>query len=168
MSIKLLQTLLSRFVTGEETAGSADIIFSSYDNKTRVILPVVPADLPEFKNAQNNDHFQSVIADFSVIGTPALRTTSFDFFAPSKAEKYSFCRSNGSTASAIINFFERTQLEKTPIRLTIVYTNGSTYANMTCLVNSFSYRLDRVGDFHFSVDLIEYRVYSQATGGIYS
>ncbi|MBQ2114140.1 MAG: hypothetical protein II195_03525 [Selenomonadales bacterium] len=164
-NLTLLKNIVSRFVAGQAGAGSADIVFSSDNGKNTIILPVVPADLPEFSVPQNNSTFSGVLADMSVIGTLGLRSTSFEFFAPVNPSKYPFAKPTGSGAIEILGFFDRVQREKIPARLVIVYTNGATYINMPCLV-TFTYRVDRVGDYHFKVDLLEYPMYSSNTGGI--
>lgn len=165
-NLTLLKNIVSRFVAGQAGKGSADIVFSSDNGKNKIILPVVPADLPEFTAPQNNSTFSGVLADMSVIGTLGLRSCSFDFFAPVNPRKYPFGRPNGSGALEILDFLDKTQREKIPARLVIVYVNGATYINMPCLINSFSYRVDRVGDYFFKVDLIEYPMLSSKTGGI--
>lgn len=167
MAIDLLKSIVSRFIAGTEGTGTADIIFSSDNGKNNIVLPYVPADLPEFQTPQNNSTFSAIGADLSVIGTLGLRQTSFEFFAPVKPNKYSFCRPYGSGALKILAFFDSVQLEKIPCRICIVYSNGATYMNMACLINNFNYFIDNVGDYHFSMNLIEYRMPNK-TGGVTS
>ena len=167
-TLTTLKSLVSRFVAGQAGKGSADIVFSADNGKKKIVLPVVPADLPEFQAPQNNSTFSGILADMSTIGTLGLRTSSFGFLAPADPSKYSFCRPFGSNATQILEFFDAVQREKIPARIVIVYLNGATYINMACLINNFTYAVDRKGDYHFKIDLIEYPMYSPTKGGIVS
>lgn len=166
-NLTLLKSLVSRFVAGQSGTGSADIVLSSDNGKNKVILPVVPADLPEFTYSQNNSTFSGVLADMSIIGTLGLRSSSFEFIAPAEPRKYPFANPYGSTALEILSFLDKNQREKIPSRIVITYQNGATYINMPCLI-VFSHRVDRIGDHHFKLDLIEYPMYSAQTGGVVS
>lgn len=128
-----------------------------------VTFPVVPADLPTIETAQNNETFNSVIGDISAIGLIGLRSVTFDnWLCPER--DYSW--SKGSSGSAIVNFINKSRLEDKPFRLII--TKGGTYLNMLCVVNSFSYYQDNLGDYHVSIEFMEYRTYNPLTGGLSS
>ena len=147
--------------TSSVLGNGADIVMSVDGSREKIVFPIVPADLPKLETSQNNDTFEGVIADLSVIGTIGLRRISWEGLIPAYPYKYSFCRNGGSSADEIIKFIKRYQDEYVPMRIAIVFENGSVYVNMACLCNNFQYYRDNVGDYHFSIDLIEYRLVTE-------
>ena len=147
------------------TPGKADIVLASDDEK--IVLPVVPGELPELNSPQNNENFNGILGDMAVIGPMGSRTVKVESLLPLSPTKYPWCRPNGSNAGTVINFIRKAQLSYRPIRITIVYSNGSVYLSMKCLVNDFVYKPDNVGDYHYRLELIEYRTVT-STGGLSS
>lgn len=136
--------------------GKADIILSS--SSGRVVLPVVPGNLPELNSPQNHEKFDGILGDMAVIGTMGSRSVKIENgLLPPTPLKYPWCRPMGSGAGDVINFIRNSQMKYEPIRITIVYTNGTVYLSMAALINDFRYHADNVGDYHYSLDLIEYR-----------
>ena len=129
-----------------------------------ITFPVVPADLPVITSEQNNDVFNSVIGDVSVMGLLALRTIEFtDLLLPSDVNDYSWAK--GDNASDIINFINDNRQTGQPFRL-IITKDNITYCNMNVLIDSFSYHQDNLVDYICNISFKEYRTYNSQTGGL--
>ena len=152
--IKSIASQLQNLHSGE---GYVDIILSTENFRNRIVFPVVPAELPEIESPQDNTNFEGVLVDLTVMGNLKCKQISWDGLLPSRPDKYSFCRPLGDTATEVISFIKHYQSEFEPLRLTITFSNGATYLNMLVLVNNFKYYRDNVGDYHYTIDLIEYR-----------
>ena len=123
----------------------------------RLVLPVVPANLPKVSNPQNNETFSTVLGDLRIIGTMGLRTVTLDTIAPTYASKYPWSNPAGASGKEVVNYLRRAQLTYQPVRLAIFYSNGSEYLSMTCTVDNFEYYADNSKDFHYSATFTEYR-----------
>lgn len=131
----------------------------------RVTFPVPPANLPELTLPQNNTTFSSLAGDMMLIGQMGLRTMKLDVLLPDDTSRYTWA--NGDTATTIINFINRERANYNPLR--IVITRGHvTYVNMAVLINNFTYYKDNVGDYHASLDLVEFRTQNPITGELES
>lgn len=129
-----------------------------------VTFPVPPDNLPIITSPQNNDVFNSVIGDVSIMGLLGLRTVEFkDFLLPSDTSRYSWAR--GDNGSDIINFINDNRQTGQPFR--IIITKGDvTYINMNVLIDNFDYYQDNQADYHINVNFTEYRTYNSQTGGL--
>lgn len=129
-----------------------------------VTFPVPPDKLPTVTSQQNNDTFNSVIGDVSIMGLLGLRTVNFeDFLLPSDTSNYSWAK--GDNGSDIINFINDNRQKGQPFR--IIITKGDvTYLNMNVLVDTFDYYMDNQADYHMNADFTEYRTYNSQTGGL--
>nr|DAG43647.1 MAG TPA: tail assembly protein [Caudoviricetes sp.] len=129
-----------------------------------VTFPVPPDKLPTITSPQNNDTFNSVIGDVSIMGLLGLRTVEFeDFLLPSDTSNYSWAR--GDNGSDIINFINDNRQKGQPFR--IIITKGDvTYLNMNVLVDDFDYYMDNQADYHMNASFTEYRTYNSQTGGL--
>lgn len=129
-----------------------------------VTFPVPPENLPTITNPQNNDVFNSVLGDVSIIGLLGLRSITFDdFLLPSDTSDYSW--SNGDNASDIINFINDNRQKGQPFR--VIITKGDvTYCNMNVLIDDFDYYQDNQADYHLNGTFSEYRTYNSQTGGL--
>lgn len=129
-----------------------------------VTFPVVPSNLPKISNPQNNDVFNSVVGDVSVMGLLGLRTIEFnDFLLPSDVQDYSWAR--GDNGSDIINFINDNRQKGTPFRL-IITKGDVTYLNMAVLIDDFDYYQDNQADYHLDAKFTEYRMHNPQTGGL--
>lgn len=127
-----------------------------------VNFPVPPADLPMISSVQNNDTFNSVIGDVSIIGLMGLRTIEFnDILAPGNTNDYSWA--SGDNGGDIINFINDARLSGQPFRL-IITKGDVTYLNMSCLIDEFSYYQDNTFDYHINIKFTEYRTYNSQGG----
>ena len=159
-NISQLFSILVPTVLGKP--GKADIVLASEERK--VVLPVVPAELPELNSPQNNETFNGILGDMAVIGPMGSRSVKLESILPPTPLKYSWCRPNGDGAGTVINFIKKAQLDYKPIRITVVYSNGSVYLSMAALVNDFVYKADNVGDYHYRLELTEYRTVTSSGG----
>ena len=167
--MSILKNVISRLVTAKTSQWSkASIVISADNGADAIVLPLVPADLPEISNPQNNETFEGILGTMSVIGTLGLRSVSVKGLLPAVPTKYPYANPLGSSASEVINFVNKYRNEYIPVRLVIAYTDGSVYLNMACLINDFTYYSDNVKDYHYKIDLIEYRMVQPITGGLVS
>lgn len=129
-----------------------------------VTFPVPPGDLPKITSPQNNDTFNSVIGDVSIIGLLGLRTIKFeDFLLTSNPDDYSWAR--GDNGSDIINFINDNRQKGQPFRL-IITKGDVTICNMNVLIDDFDYYQDNQADYHMNATFTEYRTYNSQTGGL--
>lgn len=159
--LNIFRTFLSYTGGTKVTRGEISLLIEGGDSVT---FPIIPADLPEIKTTQNNDVFNSVIGDVSIMGLLGLREVNFDdFLLPNDVSKYSF--SKGDDSATILNFIQDNHQKGQPFRL-IMTKNDSTILNMSCLIDDYTYYQDTVGDTHLSITFKEYRVYNPTTGGL--
>lgn len=166
MNLMSLLNLYRTFLSYAGRSGVADAKISLLveGDPNGVTFPVVPAQLPTIENTQNNDTFNSVIGDVSVIGLLGLRKVSFDnFLLPSDVSKYRFA--TGDNAADILNFIQDHNQSGQPFRL-IMTKGADTICNMSVLIDNFSYYQDAVGDTYLSISFTEYRTYNSQTGGL--
>ena len=159
----ILNMIVSRLITAKMSAGSKASVVISADNGA-IVLPIVPADLPEVSNPQNNETFESVLGTMSVMGTLGLRKVSLKGLLPVDVSKYPYANPLGSTAAEVINFINQCRAKNNAARIVIAYSDGSVYLNMACLINSFEYYIDNVKDYHYRMELLEYRSVSPLGG----
>lgn len=160
--LNLYRTFLS--YSGGDSVAKAEISLLVEGDSNSITFPVIPAKLPTIQNTQNNDTFNSVIGDVSVIGLLGLRTIEFEgFLLPQDVSKYSFAK--GDNASTILNFIQDHNQTGQPFRLVI--TKGEdTICNMSVLINEFSYYQDTIGNTYLDISFVEYRTYNQQTGSL--
>ena len=133
-----------------------DIIFSANNNEEVLVFPVVPPDVgPEIP--QENVDFDAITGKMKLIGNMGLRTVQIESFWPVN-KNYTWVRP-GSDANGwrYVEFFEKWRNRKVPMRIIITTNNGATRLNMACLVNNFTWRVDKVGDIQYRLDIEEYR-----------
>jgi hypothetical protein len=167
--MSILKMIVSRLVTAKLSAGSkASIVISADNGAAAIVLPLVPAELPEVNNPQNNETFEGILGTMSVIGTLGLRSVSVKGLLPVDPSKYPYANPLGSSAAEVINFINRYRNEYIPVRIVIAFNDGSVYLNMACLINDFNYFIDNSKDYHYKLDLVEYRMVDPVTGGLVS
>ena len=167
--MSILKMIVNRLITAKLSVGSkASIVISADNGASAIVLPLVPAELPEVDNPQNNETFEGILGTMSVIGTLGLRSVSIKGLLPVDPSKYPYANPLGSSAAEVINFVNRYRNEYIPVRIVIAFNDGSVYLNMACLINDFSYSIDNLKDYHYKLDLIEYRMVDPVTGGLVS
>lgn len=160
--LNLYRTYLS--YSGNSGVSKASISLLVEGDPNSVTFPVIPAQLPTIHNTQNNETFNSVIGDVSIIGLLGLRTISFDnFLLPNNVSKYSFAK--GDDAATILNFIQDHNQTGQPFRL-IMTKGGDTICNMSVLIDSFDHYQDPVGDTYINISFTEYRTYNSQTGSL--
>lgn len=144
--------LYQDFISGGATMRDKAEIYLECDGD-RVRFPVVPAELPEIKQSQNNGVFNSIVGDMSTIGLMGLRSMSLELFLPSDTSKYHFAK--GDNANDIINFINRHRPMQKPFTITI--TKGHvTYISMDCVLNTVSYSMTNTADYMLNLEIVEY------------
>lgn len=129
-----------------------------------ITFPVPPEKLPTIENPQNNEVFNSVIGDISIMGLLGLRSIKFDdLLSPSNVNDYSWAK--GDNGADIINFINDNRQKGQPFRL-IITKGDVTYCNMNVLIDDFNYYQDNQTDYHIDVTFTEYRTYNSQTGGL--
>nr|DAR20591.1 MAG TPA: tail assembly protein [Caudoviricetes sp.] len=129
-----------------------------------ITFPVPPEKLPTIENPQNNEVFNSVIGDISIMGLLGLRSIKFDnLLLPSNVNDYSWAK--GDNGADIINFINDNRQKGQPFRL-IITKGDVTYCNMNVLIDDFNYYQDNQTDYHIDVTFTEYRTYNSQTGGL--
>lgn len=129
-----------------------------------ITFPVPPDKLPTIENPQNNEVFNSVIGDISIMGLLGLRSIKFDdLLLPSNVNDYSWAK--GDNGADIINFINDNRQKGQPFRL-IITKGDVTYCNMNVLIDDFNYYQDNQTDYHIDVTFTEYRTYNSQTGGL--
>lgn len=158
--LNLYRTYLS--YSGKLGVSSAEISLLVEGDSNSVTFPVIPAQLPTIENVQNNDTFNSVIGDISMIGLLGLRKITFDnFLLPSDVSKYSFAK--GDNAATILNFIQDHVQSGQPFR--VIMTKGDdTICNMSVLIDDWSHYQDAVGDTYLTISFTEYRTYNESGG----
>ena len=98
--MSILKNIVTRLITAKMSPGSkASIVISADNGAAAIVLPLVPAELPEVSNPQNNETFDCILGTMSVIGTLGLRTVSIKGLLPMDPTKYPFANPLGSSAS---------------------------------------------------------------------
>lgn len=140
---------------------AADIVFSVQNKSDYIVLPIVPADLPELSKPQNNETFESIFGSIKVIGLMGLCEMTIESFLPAEGKNYPYTRPTGSSAQKVVEFFEKWRAKYIPIQCSITYGNGDVYFDAACLVDDFRYYSDKVGDVHYSLKVSEYKLGSE-------
>lgn len=160
--LSLVNLFQDRLFT-ESKVTKASIVLSG--DSGRVVFPVPPANLPELQLPQNNTTFSSLAGDMMLVGQMSLRTITLDVLLPDNTSRYTWA--SGDSATTIINFINRERANYNPLRLVI--TRGHvTYVNMAVLINNFKYYKDNIGDYHASIEMVEFRTQNPITGELES
>lgn len=133
-----------------------DIIFSANNNAEVMVLPIVPPDI-QVSEPQDNEDFDGINGKLKLIGNMGLRTMTIESFFP-VGKDYSFIRP-GSIKDGwqYVEFFRRWRAAKVPIRVIITTKDSAKRLNMACVVNDFSWAVDKVGDIKYTLEIEEYK-----------
>lgn len=133
-----------------------DIVFSANNNEEIMVFPVVPPEIgPEIP--QEHEDFESLTGRMKLIGNMGLMTLSIESFWPVN-KCYPWVRPGSlSDGWQYVAFFKKWRDKKVPLRLIITTDNGAARLNMACVVNQFSWTVDRVGDIRYKLNVEEYR-----------
>ena len=136
-----------------------DIVVSANNNETVLILPVLPAEMPEMVQEYKNTTFDAIDGEINLIGTKALRTVNIQSFFPVNKE-YSFQRPGSEKDGwKYVAFFNKYAGLRVPIRM--VWLDGiNEISNMAYTIEGFTCNINRSRDISYSLDLKEYRFVS--------
>lgn len=133
-----------------------DIIFSANNNEEIMIFPIVPPGI-EITEEQNNEDFDALTGTMKLIGEMGLRKLSISSFWPVN-KNYPFVKTGSlDDGNKYVEFFQKWRKKKVPVRVIMTAKSGYAVLNMACVVNSFTYSYDKVGDIQYSLDVEEYR-----------
>lgn len=133
-----------------------DIIFSANNNEEIMVFPVVPPDTGPAVPQEHED-FEAITGKMKIIGNMGLRSLSIESFWPVD-KNYPWVRPGSEPNGWLyVEFFEKWREKKVPIRVIITTDDGATRLNMACVVNDLTWKVDRVGDIKYKLDVEEYR-----------
>lgn len=133
-----------------------DIVFSANNNEEIMVMPIVPPEI-NIGAPQDHEDFESVAGKIKLIGEIGLRTLSLESFWPVN-KNYAFVRPGSEKDGwKYVDFFEKWRAKKVPMRVIVTTKDGHKRLNMACLVNNFSYAIDKVGDIKYTLEIEEYR-----------
>ncbi|MNC10634.1 hypothetical protein D3C75_583000 [compost metagenome] len=136
-----------------------DIVLSYNNFEESLILPVLPEDFSVPFNQRANEEFDLAlgsggIGKLNLPGLRGLKTISITTFFPSPRHQYSFVKSNVTSWDAI-NLINKWANSRNPIRLIVTHEDIE-MLNTACLVESFTYGVDRSGDVPYTLELKEF------------
>lgn len=129
-----------------------DIIFSINNNESVIVLPI-PCEV-QLENPYEHGTFDGLKGPLTLIGQKGLRSFTLQSYFPIRES--SLIRP-GATADAwgYVDWFETNRVRGLPMRVIIIYDSGHKI-NMACVVNEFSYWVERNGDVAYSLTVTEY------------
>ncbi|KQX69226.1 hypothetical protein [Paenibacillus sp. Root444D2] len=132
-----------------------DIVFSANNFEEMVQLPIIPPDFSLPFNQRKNEEFETIqMGALNLAGLRGLKHWTIQSFFPTK--EYSFAKSKISGWECV-NFFNNWANKRLPIRVIVTTDSGIEMLNMPCLVENFTYGLDRAGDIPYTLDIKEFR-----------
>ncbi|WP_369899741.1 hypothetical protein [Bacillus manliponensis] len=131
-----------------------DIIFSANNRYEVLQLPIVPEG-QEWEAPHKNESFDTVQhGELNLIGLSGLTTLNISSFFPNKP--YTFAKS-GVMGQYCVDFFDKIKRNREPVRIVIISKRGYELLNILVTIESFSWGIDRAGDFPYKLDLKEYK-----------
>lgn len=133
-----------------------DIIFSANNNAEVMVLPIVPPDI-QVSESQDHEDFDGINGKLKLIGNMGLRTMTIESFLPVN-KNYTFTKP-GSVKDGwqYVEFFRRWRAAQVPIRVVVTTQDSAKRLNMACVINDFSWSVDKVGDITYTLEIEEYK-----------
>lgn len=133
-----------------------DIIFSANNNEEVMILPIVPPDI-QVSTPQEHEDFDGINGRLKLIGNMGLRTMTIESFFPVN-KNYTFTKP-GSIKDGwkYVEFFKKWRAKKVPMRVIVTTKDSAKRLNMACVINDFSWAVDKVGDITYTLEIEEYK-----------
>ncbi|MEC0107274.1 hypothetical protein P4H27_10030 [Paenibacillus taichungensis] len=132
-----------------------DIVFSANNFAEMRKIPILPNEL-SIESPQNNEEFETIErGTVSLIGLPGLRSLSIESFFPNRT--YSFAKDK-RLAPSYIQFFDKWRAKRVPLRVIITDSKQKEILNMACTIDTFSYGVDRSGDFPYILSVKEFKL----------
>lgn len=134
------------------------IFLKSYTG-TKVRLPILPSELPEISQSADITDFKSIKGGhYTIIDDKQQPTISAEHLVPGKGKNLSFAVSK-ATGSQVLKILKEAQNKRTPVKYIIAKKEGGYYLNKWFGVSSFSYHVDKKGDYAISFDLVGWKKY---------
>lgn len=129
-----------------------DIIFSINNNESVIVLPI-PCEV-QLENPYGHSTFDGLKGPLTLIGQKGLRSFNLQSYFPIRESPLI---RPGATADAwsYVDWFETNRVRGLPMRVIIIYDSGHKI-NMACVVNDFTYWVERNGDVGYSMAVTEY------------
>lgn len=131
-----------------------DIIFSINNNESVIVLPI-PAEV-QLENPYGHVTFDGLKGPLTMMGKKGLKRFNLQSYFPIR--KSSLIRP-GATANAweYVDWFESNRARGLPMRVIIIYDSGHK-DNFACVVNEFTYHVERNGDVAYNLSVTEYPI----------
>lgn len=133
-----------------------EIIFSANNNAEVMILPIVPPDI-QITEPQDHEDFSGINGKLKLIGNVGLRSLTIEAFFP-VGKNYDFAHPGSDKDGwRYVEFFQRWRAEMVPMRVIITTKDNAKRLNMACVINSFSWAVDKAGDIKYTLEAEEYK-----------
>ncbi|MER1957930.1 MAG: hypothetical protein ABS942_11145 [Solibacillus sp.] len=134
------------------------IVFSELDRKLVLTLPVTPSDFEWGKSRKREVH-EALYQDIDDVGNYELGEYTIESFAPDHGaiyeKKYAF--QNTATAGRnVIATLEKWLDNKTALRMIATAKDGRTLVNVIVKIIVLKLKLDRPGDYVYSMQITEH------------
>ena len=131
------------------------VYFSANNGEEIMVLPIVPATLPELVQEFGNQEFETNEFDLTLIGKKKRRTASMEFLLPVNKNYRSINSEASADGRDYIDFFEKWTDKKVPLRL-VVTEGNDTLINIAFTFTSYKWNYDKKKDIICSIELAEY------------
>jgi hypothetical protein len=134
-----------------------NIVLSAKNMKEIMTLPVIPSEFT-LPIPWMNEEFETIggvngVGKLNLPGLRDLKSLSLVSFFPTR--KYSYV-SVTTIGWRCVNIINRWRASRQPIRIIVTDKGGLELLNMACLIENFTYGVDRAGDIPYTLDLKEY------------
>lgn len=134
-----------------------DIVLSYNNFEEILVLPIPPSSFNVPTNQRMNEEFELAtgidgIGKLNLAGLRGLKEISIESFFPIR--EYSFARSK-TLAWECINLINKWANSRNPIRVIITHEDIEMH-NISCLIESFDYGVDRTKDIPYTLKLKEF------------
>lgn len=134
------------------------IVFTELQRKWILTLPIVPQDFTWGKN-RKRDVLEGLRQDIDVTGNLELRSYTIDSFIPNKGKlsgkKYPF-QLTSTPGVDVVKALDYWIDNDTPLRMVVTSKYGNTLENVIVKIIGFEKRLDRAGDYIYTMSLSEH------------
>lgn len=137
-----------------------DIYLSDYKRQVVLQLPIIPSEMPSITKASKNEEFETYNdGTYNIIGDVGLTEFSLECWLPGKNKNYDFQRVKDIDPDKYIQLIDTSMLNKKPLRVIIVRSDGTYFLNNTFSVESFDWYEDKKSDYVYSINFKQWREY---------
>lgn len=141
-------------------ASKYSIYLSDHSGKNKVLLPVLPKDLPEIsRSADMEDFLTAAGKHLTIIGAPQQPKISPEHMVPGKGKNLSFAMSE-TTGKEVLKILETAMTKQEPVRYTISLKSGGYYVDGLFGVSSFSAYIVKANNWIINFELKGWDKYS--------